>query len=108
MGIERYSSLSTEPVVFDVSASRNGAVYNPTTATFSVAFLPSAGNPESGDWKTGTWETTVIGTYVGMVKIGPSPGVVQLSPGEYYTWTKIEDAALGETVITQPGKIIVY
>jgi hypothetical protein len=107
VGIERYSSLSLESVPFSVAAQRNGAVYNPTSAAFSAAFLPEAGNPAPGDWKAGTWETTVIGTYVGIVKIGPG-GVVQLSPGEYYAWTKIVDATLGETVIAQTGKIIIY
>lgn len=107
MGIERYSVLSVSPVQFSVFADRNGAVYNPTGATFQVAFLTHAGDPVDTDWRAGTWETSIIGTYVGQVKIGPGTTAI-LGRGEYYTWTKIIDVALGETDVRQVGKIIVY
>jgi hypothetical protein len=101
----RYSSLSKEAVAFPVFAALAGAPYDPTAATFEVAFMGS-GDPTGGDWKAGAWDVTVIGTYVGYVIIGPG-GAAPLVAGEYYSWVRITDAASGEIIVRQTGQVIV-
>lgn len=102
----RVSSLSKELVRAAVAADSAGIPYNPTAATVEFAFLPSSANPAAPDWHAGTWDTTLIGTYVAGIVVGPG-GAVTLSTGTYYGWMRITDASVGETVVRQFDTLIV-
>jgi hypothetical protein len=101
----RVSSLSKELVRAAVAADSAGVPYNPTAATVEFAFLTSSANPAGGDWHAGAWDTTLIGTYVAGVLVGP--GAVVLPTGTYYGWIRITDASAGEVVVRQFDTLIV-
>lgn len=87
------SSLSTEYIQVEVTATVNGSSpYNPTGDQVQMAFIAS-GNPESGDWHTGAWQTLSSSAgpvYLAQCLVGPSGGVALLA-GTYGVWLKVTD-----------------
>lgn len=104
MDADRIDVNSLEQVTFSVFADSAGAVYDPTSATVSAAFLPTSAKPAGTDFHACTWDTSLIGTYRAACLVGT--GGVALIAGEYYAWLKIADPG-GETVIRQVGTLIV-
>lgn len=88
------SSLSTEYVLIPVSATKDGASYNPTSDTVQFAFMPTPTQvPQSTDWVAGEWESdssNVIYPYAAKCLVGPS-GTTTLGIGTYVIYVKITD-----------------
>lgn len=102
---QRFSALSTEPVVATVKAYQAGAPLNPTTGTVQMAFLSTPlAQPGVGDWKTGSWDTNEIGEYVAQCEVGPT-GAVTLAAGVWWVWVQIALAPVN--VVRQVGSIVV-
>jgi hypothetical protein len=102
---QRFSALSTEPVVATVKAYQAGAPLNPTTGTVQMAFLATPlAQPGAGDWKAGSWDTNEIGEYVAQCEIGPA-GAVTLTAGQWWVWVQITLNPV--TVVRQVGSIVV-
>lgn len=105
MDLERIDSTSLENLRFPVFADSGGQPYNPTADPVAVAFMTAPNTkPASGDWKTGSWDTTVIGTYVATVLVGPG-GAATLAPGSYYAWVRITDNP--EIIVREVGELVV-
>lgn len=103
MDLERISSLSLEQLRFPVFADAAGAPVNPTSYTVQVAFMAASNtNPAVGDWKAGGWDTTIIGTYVATVLVGPG-GVANPAPGTWYVWVQINTGT--EIIVRQVGEL---
>jgi len=87
------SSLSTEYVRVPVSASVDGAPINPISDVVTMAF-PVAGNTPT-TWYSASWETdntTTPPTLYVKCLVGPSPGLVTLTPNTLFdVYTKIVD-----------------
>ena len=82
------SSLATEYVRYQITATIGGAAYTPTADTAQFAFVTS-GNPVT--WYAGSWET-IGGQYFARVLVGPGVGgVVTLTAGTWNVWCKITD-----------------
>lgn len=92
------SVLATEYVRIWVQATKNGAVYNPTTATVAVAFTLGGVDPVTADWTAGAWETDtdVPGTpstrYYVVLLVGPGTSGKVLAEGIWSVWVKITDS----------------
>lgn len=105
MELERVDSSSLEHVRFPVFADSGGAPINPTSYPVKMAFLADGGTkPTSGDWKPGGWDTTVIGTYVATIPIGPG-GAATLAAGTWYAWVQIATGT--ETIVRQVGELVI-
>lgn len=101
------SSLSTQWIQVPVTELDSGIPTDPTGNAVSLAFLLGRANPQVSDWLSGQWQPdSVNGQYLAEVLIGPSPGLLTLTPGNYTVWIKVE--ASPETVIIQTGGINVY
>jgi len=101
----RISELSLIYVKVQVTATKAGATYNPTSDTVQIAFIGDSLEPASGDWKSALWET--IGSlYYAKILVGPG-GTVTLAPGTYDPWVKITDNP-EIPVMKSPGTLIVY
>lgn len=90
-------SISTEYVMVDVRASREGKVVNPTSKAVSFGFVPRGGGdgPYPSSWHEGTWEVAGSGPsarYIARCLIGPESDV-PLTPQVYSVWVWVE----GET-----------
>src|SRR5690348_7696566 len=87
------SSLSTEYIQVEVTATVNGSSpYNPTGDQVQMAFVTS-GDPVSGDWHSGAWQT--ISSSAGPVYLAQclvGSGGVALAAGTYNVWLKITDS----------------
>lgn len=88
-------SLADDPV--QVTCTKQGLPYNPTSDTVQFAYLanpPTAASPQPSDYVTATWETitnpTGATTYNANCLIGPG-GTKQLAVGTWYRWVKITD-----------------
>lgn len=95
-----------ENIAFDVRVSYEGKLYDPRSATFEVASMDSFATPADADWKTGRWNITTLGTYQGLLSVGPQ-GDVTLPQGDYYTWVRITDPYLGQEPARQVGQLMV-
>jgi hypothetical protein len=94
--------VSTEYVRVQVTATKNGLVYNPTSDTVMFCFTavgqtPSVVAPASWSagsiWVPGSWET-VGTTYVALGLVGPNvvpPAGTVLSVGTYSIWVSVQD-----------------
>ena len=70
------SSLSTEYIRIEVSATESGAAVDPTGDTVEFAFMTNA-EDEPSSWDTGEWETDPAGpTYYARILVGPSGKVL--------------------------------
>lgn len=106
LAMERISVLSKEIVRAAVRASSAGLPVNPTANVVEFALLATTGDPAGGDWKAGAWDTSIIGTYVAALVVGPGSTFGALAPGDYYAWLRITDVASGEIVVRQFDKLI--
>lgn len=105
MELERVDSTSLENLRFPVTADSGGALVNPTIYPVKMAFLGDGGaKPSSGDWKPGGWDTTIIGTYVATIPVGPG-GAASPAVGTWYAWVQIATGT--ETVVRQVGELVV-
>lgn len=90
-----FSHLSTEYVLVPISATKNGAAYDPTGDTVQFAFMPTPTQvPQVSDWQTGTWDTTSgnpIYPYNAKCLVGPG-GTITLGIGNYVIYVKITDS----------------
>lgn len=95
------SSSSKEYVSVTVEAKKSGLVYNPTSDSVSLAFIPhrtgqTPTQPVSGDWKAASWDTDATQqdpVYTALCLIGPgSIPLVVLDPGSYMVWVRVTDS----------------
>lgn len=101
---ERFSTLSTEPVVVGVRAFQSGQLLNPTAGVATMAFKSGAlAEPVTGDWQASTWDTDLIGRFVAQCDIGPNG--VPLAAGVWFVWLQV--ALTPVTVVKQVGSIVV-
>jgi len=86
------SSLSTEYIRAEVSATEAGEPVDPTGGAVEFAFKDTDVEPAGGDWKTGEWETdpAVSPVYYARILIGPSGET--LADGKYNVWLKIANS----------------
>lgn len=87
------SALSTQYVAIPVTAvTPTGGPLNPSSDPVYFAFI-TTGQPAPGDWQGGTWATTTTtnGTYSAQILIGPAPGGLNLTPGNYQIWVRVSD-----------------
>lgn len=105
MNQQRFSALSSEPVVVTVWAYQGGAPLDPTGGTVKLAFLASAlAQPAAGDWQAGTWDANEIGQYMAECAIGPG-GAITLGPGTWWVWVQVTLSP--SVVVRQVGSIVV-
>lgn len=92
------ATTSTEFVRMAVSATEEGELLDITANAVTVLFSIEGTDPPAAgsvSWVAATWETdptTTPDTYYARALVGPSPGVVQLTPGIWDVWVKIVDA----------------
>ena len=101
------SSLSLQYIRVPVSATLNGAVYDPTLSTVQLAFPVQGVAPVSGDLKAASWETDVTTSppvHYARCLVGPG-GAIVLTVGRYDVWVKITDSP--EQVYTKVGVLVV-
>lgn len=103
--ITRISALSLERIKVPVTATVNGASYNPTVDTVQMAFKPPKDEPAAGDWLTASWET-IGGKYHARALVGPGGGVITLTKGRWNVWLKVTDNP--EVPVIDAGQIEVY
>lgn len=84
------SVSSLQYVKVPVTATVNGAAYNPTSDQVQLAFVTIGDDPAGSDWVTGSWETA-SGTYYARALVGPG-GTVELAKGRYQIYVKITDS----------------
>ena len=96
------AATSTEFVKVTATSTAGGSGLNPA-APPKFAFLPTSttGNPVTEDWLTGEWHLPHA-----RILIGPSGGVVTLTPGDYRVW--LTWAAGLEAPVYRAGTITVY
>lgn len=90
--MQSISSLSLEYVLVAVTATINGANYNPTVDAVQFAFTPIGTNPTT--WYSGSWDTGPVpgtATYNAKCLVGPG-GTVTLATGQYNVWIRITDS----------------
>lgn len=89
------SALSSKYVQVPIGATTpTGASYNPTADAVYFAFMPhGTGQPAPADWHGGTWAATTStnGTYWIQILIGPDNGGLNLGPGTYRIWYRVND-----------------
>ena len=89
------SVLATQYVLVPVSATKNGAAYNPTADTVQFAFMSNpVQQPGVSDWVSGSWETVatnVLYPYNARCLVGPTGSTV-LTLGTYVMYVKITDS----------------
>lgn len=100
---------STEPVQVAVTATLNGAVYNPTADPVAFAFVPKQvsgppPDPTSGQWQAATWQTDPGPVYWASILVGPLNGGVALAAGSYIVYVKVTD---NPAVPVKPGCILI-
>jgi hypothetical protein len=90
-----FNHLSTEYVLVPVSATKNGAPYNPTSDTVQFAFMPTATQfPGVSDWVAGQWDISSgnpIYPYNAKCLVGPG-GTITLAIGTYVIYIKVTDS----------------
>ena len=81
-----------------VSATVNGASYNPTVDVVQFGFQPEATYTASeapSTWYSGSWETVGTGaqvSYVAKCLVGPGGTFAPTAPVDYWVWIKITDS----------------
>lgn len=88
------STLSCEYIHVPVAATSAGVDIDPTGDVVALAFVPQGTTPAPADFKTGSWlqdVSTIPTTHFARVLIGPTPGVVVLTPGLFDCWVKVTD-----------------
>lgn len=85
----RMSSLATEYVKLQLSATENGVPVDPTFGTVEFAFMDQSETPGSGDWVEGEWESSLYATYYARCLVGPL-GPIELPVGEYDVWIRAD------------------
>ena len=81
-----------------VSATVNGASYNPTSDVVQFGFpLETAYSPSEApsSWYSGSWETVGTGSqvnYVAKCLVGPGGTFAPTAPVDYWVWIKITDS----------------
>lgn len=98
------SALSTQYIPAQVSATKAGVSYNPTSDAVFMAFKQGNVQPSAGDWVAGVWDTA--GTaYYALCLVGPSGGIT-LTAGVWNVWVKVTDNP--EIPVFLAGQIQVY
>lgn len=95
---------STEYVRVKISAKENGTIANPTGGTVEMAFMGSGEAPGVSDWKSASWEVDGS-TYYARALVGPSGGVITLTPDSYTVWVKF--GASPETPVKAVSRLYV-
>ena len=85
------SVLSTQYVQLPVTATLDGAPYNPAGDPVSFAFTPVGRKPAAGDWNGGTWVTLPSGAYMAQILVGPANFGIALPVGSYQIWLRVTD-----------------
>lgn len=88
------SAASLEYVPVTVTATKQGAEYNPTGDVVQFAFTSPGASLVGAQWFTGSWDSTSPrpdGSFVAQCLVGPG-GAAQLAPGEYQVSVKITDS----------------
>jgi hypothetical protein len=101
------SSLSLEYVYVPVAAKVAGVAVDPSADAVALAFMVGRADPAPGDWKTASWDTdatTTPATYRARCLVGPA-GAVQLVPGVYQVWVKINDSPEVPVKLAGPLKV---
>jgi hypothetical protein len=99
------SALSTVYIKSRITATVNGATYNPTGDVVAVAFKAPGVSPAAPDWQTGSWEAAGT-SYFARLLVGPA-ALFQLAVGTYHMWIRITDSP--EILVLQaPGTVRIY
>lgn len=99
------SAASLEYVQANITASKQGAAYNPTADNVQFAFVAPGESLIGAQWLTGSWDGTTprtSGVYVCQCLVGPG-GTTQLAPGIYDYAIKITDSP--EVPVLPVGRI---
>ena len=83
------SVLSTQYIQIPVTATLDGASYDPTGDMVSFAFTTIGASPGPGDWNGGRWVTS--NGYLAQILIGPRNYGVALPVGTYQIWVSVTD-----------------
>lgn len=90
----RIPVISTEYVRVQVTATKNGVVFDPTGDNVYFQFTAVGAEPSSaapsGSWVSGSWET-VGSSFVALGLVG-SNGGASLSTGFYSIWVQVGDS----------------
>lgn len=102
-----FSTLSLEYVPVQWTATKSGAVYNPTSDTAYMAFVAGSvtATPASLTWYSASWDTA-NNAYYALCLIGPSPGLVALTAGVWTVFAKVTDNP--EAPVKNAGTILMY
>ena len=84
------SVLSTQYLQIPVTATLDGASYDPTGDMVSFAFTTIGASPGPGDWNGGRWVTS--NGYLAQILIGPRNYGVALPAGVYQIWLSVTDS----------------
>lgn len=88
------SAASLEYVQAFVTATVQGAPYNPTSDAVAFAFIAPGTSPVGAQWYSGSWDSTSANSgtnsYIAQCLVGPG-GTVQLAAGSYQVWVQITD-----------------
>jgi hypothetical protein len=99
------SDLSTEYIKSRITATKNGATYDPTGDVVEVAFKTPGVDPAALDWHAASWETAGTAYYARLL-VGPAGGLV-LATGTYKMWIRVTDAP-EVPVLEVPGAVRIY
>lgn len=99
-----FTTASLEYVPVQVTATKSGAVYDPTSDTVQMAFVAGTvtTTPASLTFYTASWDTA-NGAYYALCLVGPSPGVVALTAGIWTVYVKVTDSP--EVPVKNAGQI---
>ena len=82
------SRLDGQDLRMPITATKDGAPYDPTSDPINVAVLPTGTEPGSSDWQTARWITTGGVHYV-FFPAGP-----RVDTGLHKVWFKAADASV--------------
>lgn len=82
------SRLDGQDLKMPITATKDGATYDPTGDVISVAVLPTGTEPASGDWHTARW-ITLNGVHCVFFPAGP-----RSDTGLHKVWFKVPDSSV--------------
>jgi hypothetical protein len=101
------SVASLQLIRYQVTATLNGAPYNPVTDVVQFGFTTGvAQNITPTSWVPGSWETDALGTgtiYVARCLVGPTGDFIPEAGTRYNVWIKITDSP--EQPVIQVGQL---
>jgi hypothetical protein len=94
--VQSFSSLSIETIRVPVSATDDtGALVTLTGDQVEMAFKLPGVSPTAPDWLTAAWDSDTSVTpnlQLASILIGPSPGLITLTPAVWQPWVRIHDS----------------